>query len=502
MPGEMAESKAYRNFIDGEWVESRSAAVFEDRSPADRSDLVGLFQNSAAADAEHAIEAAARAFRHWRAVPAPKRAEYVFRMGEILVRRKEDYAREMAREMGKPLREARGDVQEAIDVCYYMAGEGRRLCGWTTPSELPNKACFTTRMPVGPCGLITPWNFPMAIPSWKLIPALVCGDTVVIKPASDAPLPAYQLVKLTQECGIPDGVVNFVTGGGPTVGATFLRHPGVALVSFTGSSETGRAVAIACAEEFKRVSLEMGGKNAMIVMDDARLDLAVDGAAWGAFATAGQRCTATSRIIVHRKVMDEFVARLRERAENLKVGDPLDDTVEMGPMVNEAQLTKTMEYVQIGRDEGADLICGGDRLTKAEYGRGWFFPPTIFAGVAPGMRIAREEIFGPVLSILSADNMDDALSIANDTLYGLSSSIYTQDVNRAFVAARDLETGITYVNSSTIGAETHLPFGGTRRTGNGHREGAAQTALEIFTEWKTIYVDYSGRLQKAQIDTN
>jgi alpha-ketoglutaric semialdehyde dehydrogenase len=502
MPREMAEPKAYRNFIDGEWVESRSAAVFEDRSPADRSDVLGLFQDSTATDSERAVEAAARAFRRWRSVPAPKRAEYIFRMGEILVRRKEDYARDMAREMGKPLREARGDVQEAIDVCYYMAGEGRRLCGWTTPSELPNKACFTTRMPVGPCGLITPWNFPMAIPSWKLIPALVCGNTVVLKPASDAPLPAYQLVKLAQECGIPRGVVNYVTGGGPTVGESLLRHPGVALVSFTGSSETGRAVAIACAEEYKRVSLEMGGKNAMIVMDDARLDLAVDGAVWGAFATAGQRCTATSRIIVHTKVMDDFVSRLRERAENLKVGDPLDDTVDLGPMVNEAQLKKTMEYVQVGRDEGADLICGGVRLTKAEYGRGWFFPPTIFTGVAPEMRIAREEIFGPVLSILAADNLEEALRVANDTLYGLSSSIYTQDVNRAFLAARDLETGITYVNSSTIGAETHLPFGGTRRTGNGHREGAAQTALEVFTEWKTIYVDYSGRLQKAQIDTN
>ncbi|HYV86698.1 MAG TPA: aldehyde dehydrogenase family protein [Patescibacteria group bacterium] len=497
----MAEPKAYRNFIDGEWVESEAAAVFEDRSPADRSEIIGLFQDSVAADVDRAAEAATRAFLRWRGVPAPKRAEYIFRMGEILVRRKEDYAREMAREMGKPLREARGDVQEAIDVCYYMAGEGRRLCGWTTPSELPNKACFTTRMPVGPCGLITPWNFPMAIPSWKLIPALVCGNTVVLKPASDAPLPAYQLVKIAQECGIPRGVVNYVTGGA-SAGATLLRHPGVALISFTGSSETGRAVAIACAEEFKRVSLEMGGKNAMIVMDDARLDLAVDGAVWGAFATAGQRCTATSRIIVHKKVLAEFLARLTERVESLKVGDPLDESVDIGPLVNEAQLKKTMEFVQIGRDEGADLRTGGVRLTKSEYGRGWFFPPTIFAGVVPEMRLAREEIFGPVLSVLAADGLDDALKIANDTLYGLSSSIYTQDVNRAFVAARDLETGITYVNSSTIGAETHLPFGGTRRTGNGHREGAAQTALEIFTEWKTIYVDYSGRLQKAQIDNN
>jgi len=498
----MAEAKTYRNFIDGEWIESSSGSVYGHHSPADRGDLVGTFQDSQTADVEAAVEAAARAFRRWRLVPAPKRAEYLFRMAEILVRRKEEYAREMAREMGKPLREARGDVQEAIDVCYYIAGEGRRLCGYTTPSELPNKACYTTRMPVGVCALITPWNFPMAIPSWKLIPALVCGNTVVIKPATDAPLSAYHLVKIGQEVGLPGGVINYVTGGGEPVGGPLVRHAKTALVSFTGSSETGRRVSVACAESFKRVSLEMGGKNALIVMDDARLDLAVDGALWGAFATAGQRCTATSRIIVHKKVHDEFVHRLVERAAALKVGDPLDESIDVGPLVSDAQLKRVMDYVQIGRDEGAEPRLGGVRLTKAEYGRGWFFPPTIFTSVDPKMRIAREEIFGPVVCVIPADGLEDALSIANDSLYGLSSSIYTQDVNRAFVAARDLETGITYVNSSTIGAETHLPFGGTRRTGNGHREGAAVTALEIFTEWKTVYIDYSGRLQKAQIDNN
>jgi aldehyde dehydrogenase (NAD+) len=488
----MAQARAYRNFIDGEWIECMEGGSFENRSPADRSEVIGTFQDSGPADVDAALTAAARAFRRWRLVPAPKRAEYLFRMGEILVRRKEDYARDMAREMGKPLREARGDVQEAIDVCYYIAGEGRRLCGWTTPSELPNKAC----------GLVTPWNFPMAIPSWKLIPALLCGNTALLKPATDAPLSACNLVNVAQESGIPRGVVNLVTGGGERAGGALLAHPGVALVSFTGSSETGRKVAVACAEQFKRVSLEMGGKNAMIVMDDARLDLAVDGAIWGAFATAGQRCTATSRIIVHKKIAAEFTARLVERAGALRVGDPIDEGVDMGPLISEAQLRRVMEYVQIGRDEAADLVAGGVRLTKSEFGRGWFFPPTIFAGVERGMRIAREEIFGPVVSVMPAEGMDDALEIANDSLYGLSSSIYTQDINRAFVAARDLETGITYVNSSTIGAETHLPFGGTRRTGNGHREGAAQTALEIFTEWKTVYVDYSGRLQKAQIDNN
>ena len=498
----MPEPKSYRNFIDGEWVESTSGDVIEDRNPADRSEVVGIFQRSGEEDVRGAIEAATRAFRRWRHTPAPKRAEYLFRMGEILLRRKEEYARAMTREMGKPIKEARGDVQEAIDVCYHVAGEGRRLHGFTTPSELPNKACFTMRVPVGPCGLISPWNFPIAIPSWKLIPALVCGNSVVLKPASDAPLSAYHLVKLCQEVGIPRGVVNYVTGDGATVGGALTRDPGIALISFTGSSESGREVNHACADTFKKVSLEMGGKNAMIVMDDARLDLAVEGALWGAFGTAGQRCTATSRIIVHKKVHDEFVARFAEGAESLKVGDGIDESVQVGPLVNETQLKKVMEYVQIGRDEGADPVFGGVRLTKGEFGRGFFFEPTIFTKVAPGMRIAREEIFGPVVCVLAADGMDDALEIANDTVYGLSSSIYTQDVNRAFRAVRDLETGIAYVNSSTIGAETHLTFGGVKQTGNGHREGSATTAIEIFSEWKSVYVDYSGKLQKAQIDNN
>jgi aldehyde dehydrogenase (NAD+) len=498
----MAEPKAYRNFIDGEWVESAAGRTFEDRSPADRSDIVGTFQDSTQADVDAAVEAARKALRRWRLVPAPKRAEHLFRVGEILARRKEEYAREMSREMGKPIREARGDVQEAIDVCYHVAGEGRRLHGHTTPSELPSKTCFTVRAPIGVCGLITPWNFPMAIPSWKLIPALVCGNTVVIKPASDAPQPAYHLVKVCQEAGMPRGVVNLVTGGGEGAGAPLTRHAGVSLISFTGSSDTGRQVALACADTWKRVAMEMGGKNAMIVLDDARLDLAVDGAVWGAFATAGQRCTATSRLIVHKKIHKEFVDKLVERTHALKVGDPLDESVDVGPLVSEARLKKVMEYIEIGRDEGADPVTGGVRLTKNEYGRGWFFPPTVFTGVERGMRLAREEIFGPVLSVLAADNLENALEIANDTVYGLSASIYTQDVNRAFVAMRDLETGILYVNSPTIGAETHLPFGGVKRSGTGHREGAAHTVIEIFSEWKTVYVDHSGKLQKAQIDSN
>ncbi|PYT15346.1 MAG: aldehyde dehydrogenase [Acidobacteria bacterium] len=498
----MAEPKTYRNFIDGEWIEASARQTRENRNPADKSEVIGTFQSSGQADIDAAVEAARKAWRRWRQVPAPKRAEHLFRMGEILVRRKEEYAREMTREMGKPLREARGDVQEAIDVCYHIAGEGRRLHGHTTPSELPNKSCLSMRVPLGVCGLITPWNFPMAIPSWKLIPALVCGNSVIIKPSSDAPLSAYHLVKVCQEVGIPRGVVNYVTGDGESAGTPLTRHAGVALISFTGSSETGRQVNLACADTYKRAALEMGGKNAMIVMDDARLDLAVEGALWGAFATTGQRCTATSRIIVHKKILKEFVDRFVERAGSLKVGDGLDESVDVGPLINEAQLKKVMDYIQIGRDEGADPVLGGVRLTKNEYGRGFFFPPTVFTGVTRGMRIAREEIFGPVVCVLAADSLEDALEIANDSPYGLSSSIYTQDVNKAFAAMRDLETGITYVNSSTIGAETHLPFGGLKKSGNGHREGAAHTAIDIFSEWKTVYVDYSGKLQKAQMDNN
>ncbi|HET6277672.1 MAG TPA: aldehyde dehydrogenase family protein [Candidatus Polarisedimenticolia bacterium] len=498
----MSEPRAYRNFIDGEWVESAGGRTFENRNPADTSEVLGIFQDSTPDDVEAAVKAARAAQRRWSQVPAPKRAEYLFRMGEILARRKDECAGAMTQEMGKPIRESRGDVQEAIDVCYYIAGEGRRLHGYTTPSELPNKACYSLRMPVGVAGLIAPWNFPMAIPAWKLIPALVCGNAVILKPATDTPLSSYHLVKLCQEVGIPRGVVNFVTGGGAAVGEPLCRHPQVDLISFTGSSETGREVGRTCAETFKRVSLEMGGKNAMLVMDDARIDLAVQGALWGAFGTTGQRCTATSRIIVHKKVHREFVDRLVERASDLKVGGGLDESIEVGPLINEAQLKRVMEYIQIGRDEGADPVLGGVRLTKGEYGRGFFFQPTIFTGVEPTMRIAREEIFGPVVGILQADNLEHALEIANDTDYGLSASIYTQDVNKAFTAVRDLSAGITYVNASTIGAECHLPFGGVRRTGNGHREGAAHTALEIFSEWKSVYVDFSGKLQKAQIDNN
>lgn len=492
--------KVFKNFINGEWVESRSGKAFENRNPANKDELIGMFPAGTPEDVDLAVEAAKEALKTWRKVPAPKRAEILFRAAELLVRRKEELARDMTREMGKILAETRGDVQEAIDMTYYMAGEGRRQFGQTTPSELPNKFCMTVREPVGVCGLITPWNFPMAIPSWKIMPALILGNTVVFKPATDTPLSAYNLVQILNEAGVPRGVVNLVTGSGSQVGTPLMTHKDVNLVSFTGSTEVGRKVSEACAPDFKHCHLEMGGKNIILVMDDANLDLAVDGAIWGGFGTTGQRCTAASRVGVHKKVYKEFVERFAERAKKLKVGDGLDPTTDMGPCVNEAQLRTVMEYVEIGKSEGARLVAGGHRLEHGAYAKGWFHEPTIFADCDPKMRICQEEIFGPVVSVIPVDNLEHAIEVANGVSYGLSASIYTRDLKNAFIAMRALETGIVYVNAPTIGAETHLPFGGIKHTGNGHRE-ASVAALDFYSEWKTIYVDYSDRLQRAQIDT-
>jgi len=495
-----AVPKVHKNFINGEWIESRSAGTIENRNPADTSQLVGMFPSSSNEDVNLAVDAAAEAYKKWRLVPAPKRAEILYRAAETLVKRKEDLAKDMTREMGKPLSETRGDVQEAIDMTYYMAGEGRRLFGQTTPSELPNKFAMSVRQPLGVVGMITPWNFPMAIPSWKLMPALVSGDTVVIKPAQDTPLSTYNLVQILSEAGLPAGVVNIVSGAGSVAGAPLVAHPNVAAVSFTGSTETGRLVSLACAASFKPCHLEMGGKNIIIVMDDANLDLALDGAVWGGFGTTGQRCTATSRIAVHHSVYKEFLDRFTERAKALKVGDGLDPDTDMGPVINETQLQTVLKYIQIGKDEGARLVTGGRRIESGPYSRGFFVEPAIFADASAKMRIAREEIFGPVVTLIPFRSFEEAIEIANGVSYGLSASIYTRDANRAFTAMRDIETGIVYVNAPTIGAEIQLPFGGTKNTGNGHRE-AGTAAIEFYTEWKTLYVDYSDRLQRAQIDT-
>jgi len=491
----------YRNFINGEWVDSRSGQAYENRNPANTDELIGMFVSSNSADVDAAVDAAKAAYESWRLVPAPKRAEILYRAAEMLVHRKEEFSKDMTREMGKVLAETRGDVQEAIDMTYYMAGEGRRLFGQTTPSELPNKFAMSVRQSIGTCGMVTPWNFPMAIPSWKMMPALVAGNTVVLKPAEDTPLSSYNLVQVLAEAGIPRGVVNLVSGDGPNTGAPLVAHKEVPVVSFTGSTTVGRLIAQACAPDFKHCSLEMGGKNIIVVMEDANLDLAIDGALWGGFGTTGQRCTAASRVAVHKNVYGEFVARFVERAKALKVGNGLAAGVEMGPCINEQQLKTVMSYVEIGKTEGAKLKTGGSRLTGAVYDKGWFHQPTVFADVDPKMRIAQEEIFGPVVSVIPVDNFEQAIQVANGVPYGLSASIYTKNVNRAFAAMRDLYTGIVYVNAPTIGAETHLPFGGTKQTGNGHRE-AAIAAIDFFTEWKTLYIDYSDRLQRAQIDNN
>jgi acyl-CoA reductase-like NAD-dependent aldehyde dehydrogenase len=492
----MAET--FKNYIAGQWVPAASGRVFENRNPADTSELIGTFADSGPEDVEKAVAAAREAFKAWKALPAPKRGEILYRAAEILLRRKAEFSRDMTREMGKVLAETGGDVQEAIDMTYYMAGEGRRQFGQTTPSEMPNKFQMSVRQPVGVAGLITPWNFPMAIPSWKMMPALVLGNTVVIKPATDTPLSVVNLILALEEAGLPRGVVNMVTGGGREVGSPLMHHKDVGMVSFTGSTGVGRMVSEACAPAFKHCHLEMGGKNVIMVMDDAKLDLAVDGAIWGGFGTTGQRCTAASRVVVHKAVYKRFLDDFVARAKALKVGNGLDPKVQMGPCVNESQLRTVEGYVKIGKEEGARLAAGGGRL-GGDQSRGYFHEPTIFADCSPRMRVAYEEIFGPVVSVIPVGSLEEAIEVGNSVEYGLSASIYTQDINQAFTAMREMYTGIFYVNAPTIGAETHLPFGGTKNTGNGHREACVQ-ALDVFSEWKSIYIDYSGVLQRAQID--
>jgi alpha-ketoglutaric semialdehyde dehydrogenase len=489
----------FQNYIGGSWVATQSGRTFENRNPANRDDLIGEFQDSTAEDVDTAIAAASRAYETWRLVPAPKRAEILFAASRLMESRKDALAKDMTREMGKVLEETRGDVQEAIDMTLFMAAEGRRLYGQTVPSELRDKFAMSMRQPMGVCAVITPWNFPMAIPSWKIAPALVCGNTVVFKPATLTPLSAVNFVKILEEAGLPRGVVNLVTGG-PDVGTRMSTHDDVKVVSFTGSTAVGRIVGQNAAPTFKKVHLEMGGKNVVMIMDDAKIDLAVEGCLWGGFGTTGQRCTAASRVVVHERVYDAFVREFVARTKALRVGDGIDERTQVGPSVSEAQLETVMKYVAIGCEEGATLLAGGHRLDTGPHARGWFHEPTIFGDVDPRMRIAQEEIFGPVVSVMRCRSLDEAIAIGNGVAYGLSASIYTQDINKAFAAMRDLYTGIFYVNAPTIGAEVHLPFGGTKATGNGHRE-AGTAALDVFSEWKSIYVDFSGKLQRAQIDS-
>ena len=490
--------RQFQNLVGGEWVDAASGETFDSTSPAD-GEHIGTFPKSGVDDVDRAVEAAKEAYESWRLMPAPKRGEILFRFAQLLVEHKAELTDLMTHEMGKVKAEAGGDVQEAIDMSYYMGGEGRRLFGQTTPSELRDKFQMSLRMPIGVIGVITPWNFPIAIPSWKIAPALVAGNTVVFKPATDTPALGQRFTELLTDAGVPDGVVNIVHGGGGAVGDRLVRHPDVRVISLTGSRETGVTVLRNAAEGLKHVHLELGGKNAIIVMEDADLELAVDGIVWSAFGTSGQRCTATSRVIVHESLYGELERRLVERAEGLRLGPGWEDETDVGPVINGAALEKIHSYTQIGVDEGAQLLTGGEVATDGDLGKGFYYRPTIFGGVDPQMRIAQEEIFGPTLSLISVTDEAEAVRVSNGIRYGLSSSIFTRDVNRAFRAMRDLEAGITYVNAGTIGAEVHLPFGGVKETGNGHRE-AGQAALDVFTEWKSVYVDYSGTLQRAQID--
>jgi alpha-ketoglutaric semialdehyde dehydrogenase len=486
--------KISQNFIGGEWVDAVGGETFDSIVPA-TGETIGTFPRSGAEDVARAVEAAKVAYEEWRLVPAPKRGELLYRFAAVLTEHKDELTELMSREMGKVLAEAGGDVQEAIDMSLYMAGEGRRLFGQTTPSELRDKFNMSVRMPVGVVGAVTPWNFPIAIPSWKLAPALVCGNTAVLKPAEDTPLLAERFVELLVEAGLPPGVVNVVHGYGDA-GEALVAHPDVPIITFTGSRATGIRVTQTAAPHLKHVHLELGGKNAILVMDDADLELAVEGIVWSAFGTSGQRCTAASRVIVHERVYDELRTRLVAAAEGMRLGPGWEPSTDLGPVINQKALDKIHSYTGIGRDEGATLLTGGE---VAGSNGGFYYRPTVFGDVEIGMRIAREEIFGPTTALIPVRDFDEAIRAANSVEYGLSSSIFTADVNRAFRAMRDLETGITYINAGTTGAEVHLPFGGTKATGNGHRE-AGQAALDVFTEWKSLYVDYSGKLQRAQID--
>lgn len=494
-------AKDYLNYIGGKWVPAKSGKKFESHNPAN-GELIGTVPFSDRQDVEDAVQAADTAFQKWRKYPAPKRAELVYRVSEILRARKQEMGELLTREMGKVLPEALGDVQEAIDMAMYMAGEGRRLNGLLVPSELPSKWGMAVRDPLGVVAAITPWNFPIAIPAWKMFPALVCGNTVIWKPASDTPVLAERMIEIYEEAGFPPGVVNLITGSGSSVGDPLVAHPKVRLITFTGSTDIGRDVSIQAAQNLKRISLEMGGKNAIIVLDDADVDLAIEGILWSAFGTSGQRCTACSRVIAHEAIKKELLDKLAGRASKLRLGDGLLSTTDVGPVINKKAVEKIHEYTEIARGEGATVLIGGSSAVEGELAKGSFYKPTIFDNVAPTMRVAQEEIFGPSLSVIRANSLEQAIEFNNKTNFGLSTSVYTSNVNRAFEAMRDVTTGLLYINAGTIGSEVQLPFGGTRGTGNGHREGGGPVVLDTFTEWKTIYVDYSGRLQRAQIDTD
>ncbi len=490
-----------KNFIEGKWVDAASGKRFASLNPADARKTVATVALSGKEDVDSAVSAAGKALPQWRLVPAPRRGEILFRAGELLMQRKQRIGELVTEEMGKVLSEGLGDVQEAIDMAFYMAGEGRRLQGETVPSELPEKDCKTVREPLGVMALVTPWNFPVAIPAWKVFAALICGNTVVLKPSSYTPACAAALVEVLESAGLPPGVLNMVHGPGEEVGEFLATHHGIDAVSFTGSCAAGERLEGLLGRMHRPVAAEMGGKNAIIIMDDADLSLALEGVLWGGFGTSGQRCTAASRIVVHEKVYDRIVENLKNAAQKLKLGDGLKRETDIGPVINEQQVGKIIDYIRIGAGEGARLVTGGNRITNGDSAHGYFIEPTVFADVSPEMRIAREEIFGPVVSVIKCTDLEDAIRIVNSVPFGLSSAIYSRDVNSTAKAERDLQTGIVYINASTIGAEIQLPFGGWKHSGSGHPEaGGRGGAIEFYSRIKVIYRDFSGKLQKAQID--
>ncbi|MCS7245952.1 MAG: aldehyde dehydrogenase family protein [candidate division WOR-3 bacterium] len=490
--------KEYKNYIGGKYQESRSDEKFESRNPANWEEVIGTFPESNEEDLNLAVESAKKAFKLWSKIPAPKRGEIIRKAGEIFLKRKREIAILMSKEIGKTIVEAEGDIQEAIDTAFYASGEGRRLFSYITPSELPNKYALTFKRPIGVVGVITAWNFPIAVPSWKIFPALLAGNTIVFKPAPDASAVGSIFAEIFEEAGLPEGVFNIVYGH--KIGKYIVEHPDIKVIAFTGGTETGKIIYQNASKYLKRVSLELGGKNPQIVMPSANLDLAVDGAIWGAFGTSGQRCTSTSRLILHEKIYSEFMEKFKSRLSEIIIGDPLDPKTNMGPIINQNALEKIKKYVEIGKQEGAILTYGGNELKEGYYSKGFWFEATIFENVKENMRIFQEEIFGPILSIIKVGSFEEAIEVANNSKYGLSSSIYTNDINEAMKAIELIDSGITYINAPTIGAESHLPFGGVKETGNGYREGG-WTVFDIFTEWKTVYIDFSQKLQKAQIDT-
>jgi alpha-ketoglutaric semialdehyde dehydrogenase len=488
----------YKSFINGEWRDSASGKTLPNINPANTSDIIGDAQIATRDEARLAVEAAYNAFKEWKRTPAPTRGKILMKAARLMEENKEELAQMITREEGKVISEARGEVQRGANVVEFCAGETRRLNGETIPSELPANFAYTIKEPHGVVGLITPWNFPIAIPAWKIAPALAAGNTVVFKPASNTPASAVRLVEIFVEAGVPAGVLNMIIGSGSEAGDEIINHPAIRAVSFTGSTETGLKLYEQIAKRGIPFQAEMGGKNPVVVLEDCDMGLAIEHTAAGAFGSTGQRCTATSRAVVIDKIADEFAEKIVARAKQFKLGDGADESVHIGPSVDESQFNTVLRYIEYGKEDGAQLLCGGRRAEGDGLENGYFVEPTVFDHVTSDMRIARDEIFGPVLSIMRVKDFDEAMAVANDTEYGLSSSIFSNDYNSITRFIDEIESGMTHINSPTTGGEAHIPFGGIKNTGIGPRE-QGSTALDFYTELKVVYVDYTGRKREGNL---